>query len=201
MKRQNAFALRGYNRARILQRPYFKSFHFGSATDTEILQSLKAADDDSIDDMENKLVIIKATHERLGQYERLIDKHTKRCDRYNKRKAAALGVTLSELKRFAPTLEYFTTSLDCIELADKLVKHYYELEKQIQERYRKEFSLRLRQARIAAGLTQRQLGELIQISPNGYSQYESGRREPSLPTLSRLLKVFSAEQLFGRIKE
>lgn len=201
MKRRNAFAFRNFDRARILQRPFFKSFHFDRATDTEILEKLKAADSDSIDDMENKLVIIKATHDRLGQYQRLIDKHTKRCARYNERKATTLGVTLSELKRFAPTLEYFTNSLDCIELADKLTKLYYELEKQIQERYRREFVARLKQARQAAGFTQRQLGELIQISPNGYSQYETGKREPSIPTLSRLLKVFSAKQLFCGIQE
>lgn len=201
MKRRDAFAFRDFDRSRILQRPFFKSFHFDRATDTEILENLKAADSDSVDDMENKLVIIKATHERLGQYQRLIDKHTKRCDRYNKRKSAALGVTLSELKRYAPTLEYFTATLEVVELSDKFAKLYYELEKQIQERYRREFAARLKQARQAAGFTQRQLGELIQISPNGYNHYESGKREPSLPTLSRLLKVFSAKQLFCGIQE
>ena len=198
-KTQNAFAFRDFNAEKILQRPFFKGFHFnGSETDAQILQSLTATDDDTIDDMEEKLHVIKATHVKLESYRQLIDKHSKRCDGYNKRKAATLGVRLSELKRFAPSLEYFTASLDCIQLADKLTQLYYELEKQIQERYRKDFAARLKQARTAAGFTQRQLGERIQISPNGYSQYESGRREPSLPTLSRLLKVFSAEQLFGR---
>ena len=199
MKRRDAFAFRDFDRARILQRPFFKSFHFDSATDTEILEKLKAADSDSIDDMENKLVIIKATHDRLGQYQRLIDKHTKRCDRYNKRKAAALGVTLSELKRFAPTLEYFTNSLDCIELADKLTKHYYELEKQIQERYRKEFTTRLKQARLKAGLKQKELGDLVQVSPQGFSLYERGERDIPIHTVIRLAKVLniSGDEILG----
>ena len=193
MKRQNAFALRGYNRGKILQRPFFKSLKLPTAMDAEILSALKIADSDSVDDMEAKLHTIKATHNRIEEYRRLIERHTRRCDRFNKK--------VGEKKRNAVITDYFTATLDCIELAEKFAKLYFEIERKIQERYRREFSARLRQARIAAGLTQRQLGELIQISPNGYSQYESGRREPSLPTLSRLLKVFSAEQLFGRIKE
>lgn len=193
MKRQNAFALRGYKGEKILQRPFFKSLKLPAAMDAEILSALKIADSDSVDDMEAKLHTIKATHNRIEEYRRLIERHTRRCDKYNKK--------VGEKKRTAVITDYFTATLDCIELAEKFAKLYFETERKIQERYRREFSARLRQARIAAGLTQRQLGELIQISPNGYSQYESGRREPSLPTLSRLLKVFSAEQLFGRIKE
>ena len=195
---KHAFALRGYDRSRILQRPFFKSFHFPTGTDTEILQTLKAGDEDSVEVMEDKLHTIKATHNRIEEYRRLIEKHTARCDRYNKQKAAASGLKLSELKRFAPTLEYFSAGLDCVELAEKFAKLYFETEKKIQRKYRQEFTARLKKARQSAGLTQRQLGELIQISPNGYSQYETGRREPNLPTLSRLLKIFSAEQLFGR---
>ena len=197
MKTQSAFSFRDFDGERILQRPFFKSFKF-NGTDTEILESLKATDSDSVDDMEEKLQTIKTAHDRLEKYRQLIEKHSKRCDRYNKRKAAAAGVTQSELKRFAPTLEYFTAGLDCIELEDKFVKLYYALEKQIQERYRRNFAARLKKARQAAGLTQKQLGDMIQISPNGYNHYESGKREPSISSLFRLIKIFSAEQLLGR---
>lgn len=204
MKSRNAFAFRDFDGARILRRPFFKNFYFDfNKSDEEILESLKAADSDSIDDMEEKLHTIKATHDRLENYRRLLNKHTRRCDRYNKRKAEALEIKVSEIfsQRHAPTMEYVSAELECLELMEKFRRLYYDLEKQIQERYRREFAARLKQARLKAGLKQKELGELIQISPNGYSQYESGRREPSLPTLSRLLKIFTAEELFGRIKK
>ncbi len=202
-KTRNAYALKGFDSERILQRRYFRDFHFDAdKTDAQNLQSLTVAETNSINDMEAKLKTIKAACERLERYRQLIRRHYQtRCDRYNKRKAEALGIKVTELKRSAPTLDYLSAELSCIELEGKFDELYFETEKQIQRRYRQEFSARLKKARKAAGLTQRQLGELIQISPNGYSQYESGRREPSLSTLSRLLKVFSAEQLFGRIKE
>ena len=195
MKRQDAFAFRGYNRARILQRPYFKSFHFGSATDTEILQSLKAADDDSIDDMENKLIITKATHNRIEEYRRLIERHIRRCDRYNK----ALGVKVGEMKRTAVITEYFTATLDCIELAEKFARLYFELEKQIQERYRKEFAARLKQERLKVGLTQKELGDRVQVSPLGISRYERVERDIPIYTVIRLAKALnlSGDQILG----
>ena len=191
MKRQDAFAFRGYNGEKILQRPFFKILKFPAAMDAEILSALKIADSDSVDDMENKLIITKATHNRIEEYRRLIERHTRRCDRYNK----ALG----ETKRKAVITDYFTATLDCVELAEKFAKLYYETEKRIQERYRHEFSLRLRQARIAAGLTQRQLGELVQVSPLGISRYERDERDIPIYTVIRLAKVLklSGDQILG----
>ena len=199
-KTRNAFAFRDFDAEKILQRPFFKGFHFDAEkSDAQILQSLKVADSDSIDAMEEKLHVIKATHDRLGKYQRLINRHYQtRCDRYNKRKAAALGVKVGDLKRPARTLEYFTEELSCLELIEKFGKLYYETEKQIQAQYRVEFAARLKRARKAAGLTQKELGDMIQTSPNGYSQYETCKREPSISTLFRLIKIFSAEQLLGR---
>ena len=91
-KTRNAFAMRDFDSEKILQRPYFKKFHFDNTkTDAQILESLKAAETDSIDDMEAKLHIIKATHERLEKFRQLINRHyQKRGDRYNKLKAATL---------------------------------------------------------------------------------------------------------------
>lgn len=197
---KHAFAFRDFDTERILQRPFFKSFKLDrTKADTEILETLKAADSDSIDAMEKKLQTIKATHDRLEKFRHLIERHTKRCDRYNKRKAVSLGVTSTELKRFAPTLEYFTAGLDCAELADRLAKLYCDLEKQIQGRYKKEFTSRLKQARIAAGLKQKELGDLVQVSPQGFSLYERGERDIPIHTVIRLAKVLklSGDQILG----
>lgn len=196
---KHAFALRGYDRLRILQRPFFKSFHFPTGTDTEILQTLKAGDEDSVEVMEDKLHTIKATHNRIEEYRRLIEKHTARCDRYNKQKAAASGLKLSELKRFAPTLEYFSARLDCVELAEKFAKLYFETEKKIQRKYRQEFTARLKQARQSAGLKQKELAELVQVSPQGFSLYERGERDIPIHTIIRLAKELklSGDEILG----
>lgn len=48
-------------------------------------------------------------------------------------------------------------------------------------------------ARIEAGLTQRQLAELGGTSPATLAAYESGKREPRLSTLRRLLEAAGFE--------
>jgi transcriptional regulator with XRE-family HTH domain len=50
----------------------------------------------------------------------------------------------------------------------------------------------LRQAREQAGLTQAELAELAGTSQATVSAYESGRKEPSVNTLSRLLAAAGA---------
>ena len=189
MKRQNAFAFRNYNGKKILQRPFFKSLKLPAAMDAEILSALKIADSDSVDDMENKLIITKATHNRIEEYRRLIERHTRRCDRYNK----ALGV------KKAVITEYFTATLDCIELGEKFAKLYYETERKIQKRYRQEFTARLKRERLKAGLKQKELGDLVQVSPQGFSLYERGERDIPIHTVIRLAKALnlSGDRILG----
>lgn len=200
MKTKNAFALRDFDKQRILQRPFFKTFRFGDKTDEEILKTLDAADEDSVDDMENKLETVKAVHERLEAFMRLIDKHCKeRCDKYNRIKMKMLGVDIFELQRRAPTLEYFTASLDCIELADKLAHRYFELEKKIQERYQRELAARIKEARLKLGMRQKELGDKVQVSPQGFSRYERCERDIPIHTVIRLAKVLgmSGDEILG----
>lgn len=47
----------------------------------------------------------------------------------------------------------------------------------------------IRSARQKAGLTQRELAEAAGISQQVVSAYETGRREPTLPTLLRLVRA------------
>lgn len=51
----------------------------------------------------------------------------------------------------------------------------------------------LRTARDKAGLTQQQLAELAGVSQQAISAYETGRKEPTLPTLIRLLAAAGFE--------
>lgn len=191
MKRYNAFAFRDFDSKRILQRPYFREFHFDAdKSDAQILESLKVADDDSIDDMEQKLNTLKKIHERLKSLCLLIDRHQKRLGRLVKR-----GLE----NKIIPTMDYFSADLDILEFMPTVETEYYDLEKQIQKRYRQEFTARLKQARLKAGLKQKELGDLVQVSPQGFSLYERGERDIPIYTVIRLAKALklSGDQILG----
>lgn len=52
---------------------------------------------------------------------------------------------------------------------------------------------RLKELRLAAGLTQKQLGQLINVTKVSICCYESGTRTPTLDTLFCLAKVFHVD--------
>ena len=187
MKTKNAFAFRDFDSARILQRPFFKNFYFDSdKSDIEILDSLSRATEDSVDSWEKNLYAIKAIHDRLEEFRHLINKHNeKRLDKYNKKKSKSEKVKITELQRPAPVMEYFSASLSVLELMNKFKALYREIEKKTQVRYRKEFANRLKRIRQTLGLTQKQFGDLIRVSPQVFSFYERG--EHDIPVTDQLL--------------
>jgi transcriptional regulator with XRE-family HTH domain len=65
--------------------------------------------------------------------------------------------------------------------------------------YRDVFTDRLRQARAARGLTQRELAKLLDISHATVGHYEAGSREPSLHVLTNLARLLdtSPDWLLG----
>ena len=152
MKTKNAFAFRDFDSARILQRPFFKNFYFESdKSDTEILDSLSESKKDSVDTLERKLYVIKAVIERLRAFRHLIDRHNKtRLSKYNKKKSKSKK---DKIQRFVPVMEYSNASNNILELINKFEKLYCDIEKKLQEHYRKDFANRLKQARQASGLT------------------------------------------------
>ena len=201
MKTKNSFAFRDFDSSRILQRPFFKNFYFEpDKSDTEILQSLSATED-SIDSSEKKLYAIQAILERLVAFRNLIDRHNEtRLNKYNKKKSELKGITITELQRPAPVMEYFSASLSVLELTNKFEKIYYDIEKKLQSRYRTEFANRLKGIRKNIGLTQKQLGALIRVSPEVYSVYERGeRRDLPIHMIIRLAKALnmSSDQILG----
>ena len=201
MKTKNAFAFRDFDSTRILQRPFFKDFHFDTGkSDAQILESLSIVTEDSVDAWERNLYIIKATYERLFRFRRLINRHNEnRLDKYNKRKSKSQDVKITELQRPAPVMEYFSASLSVLELINKFKQLYSEIEKKIQVRYRKEFGSRLRRLRQDLGLTQAKFGDLVQVSPQVFSLYERGEHDVPIHTIIRLAKVLnmSSDQLLG----
>ena len=69
----------------------------------------------------------------------------------------------------------------------------------IQKRYRQDFVARIKQERLKRGLRQKELGELIEVSPQGISRYERDEREIPIHVLIRLAKALnvSADKLLG----
>ena len=201
MKTKNAFAFRDFDSSHILQRTFFKNFYFElDKSDAEILESLSKTTEDSVDSLEKNLYAIKAIHDRLGEFRHLIDRHNeKRLDKYNKKKSKSENIKITELQRPAPVMEYFSASLSVLELMNKFEKLYYDIEKKIQMRYRKDFANRLKRARQALGLTQKQLGALIRVSPQVFSLYELGKRDIPVHTIIRLAKALNmnGNQILG----
>ena len=62
------------------------------------------------------------------------------------------------------------------------------------------FGARLREVRKIKKLTQKELAEQIGIKQNSYSDWETGKNEPSIENLVKLADLFdvSLDWLFGR---
>ena len=62
------------------------------------------------------------------------------------------------------------------------------------------FPQRLKELRLKKGLTQTELGKKIGIKQNSYSDWESGKNEPSLENLIKLADLLevSVDLLLGR---
>ena len=197
-KTKNAFAFRDFDSTHILQRPFFKNFYFESdKSDTEILDSLSESKKDSVDTLERKLYVIKAVIERLRAFRHLIDRHNKtRLSKYNKKKSKSKK---DKIQRFVPVMEYSNASNNILELINKFEKLYCDIEKKLQEHYRKDFANRLKQARQASGLTLKQLGALIQVTPQAFYHYENGKRDLTVPMIIRLAKALNLDgnQILG----
>lgn len=55
------------------------------------------------------------------------------------------------------------------------------------------FNERLKEARIASGYTQEQIAEKIGIAKSTFAGYEKGNREPSIPTVQKIMEVLSVD--------
>ena len=60
--------------------------------------------------------------------------------------------------------------------------------------------MRLKELRIAKGMTQNELAKVIGYSSLSYARYEKGEREPDISTLCKLADYFnvSVDYLLGR---
>lgn len=199
MKTRDAFAFRGFDGKRILQRPYFRQFGFSDASDEEILATLKTSDADELASLEEK-------NQRLNDVFKLLDKlrlkvinhSNKRLDAYRqalKKKidadAAADSLLQSRYDREQKLAVSYILQIQQA-IADLMIavqNLWQASEKALQAVYRRQFGERLRQARERAGLSRKDLSAACNISVNAINYYENGVREPSLTSLKRFSRT------------
>lgn len=209
-KMKNAFAFRGFDTERILQRKFFRELNLLDMTDEEILQKMGMTDFDSFEETQAKLVTMGALLERVAQYQKHIKRHSDRLTKYaravehkittdEKADIAALKLRYSRagklsVKYSGSFTAYGLTSTflggiaveDVGGLCNKLAARYKELDAKIKAHYRKIFAMRLRRARKEMGLTQTELSIQLGTSQRGVSNLENAIHEPSLSTLVKV---------------
>lgn len=201
MKTQNAFALRDFDASRILQRRFFKEFHFAAdKSDAEILQSMSATDDDSLPTLERKQAALKTLLKRVIEFRAWLNRHIKnRLGEYNR-------IIKKKIENGEPaTAEFFQKILNrvqalifhyTIDLPDDIDNLGYnvgikedDIETEIQKRYRKIFATRLKEARLKANLSRRDLADIVNITQVTVGLYENCKREPTLTPLIKISKA------------
>ncbi len=62
-----------------------------------------------------------------------------------------------------------------------------------------EFKERLKEVRKERGMTQKNVYEILKVSPNCYASWEQGRTEPDIKSIIKLCKIFeiSSDYLLG----
>ena len=63
-----------------------------------------------------------------------------------------------------------------------------------------DFSNNLRNRRLLIGATQKEMAQMLEMTPNAYQKYELGTREPNLTTLIQIADILnvSLDDLVGR---
>ena len=211
-KTKDAFAFRDFDPERILQRRFFKDFHFDAdKSDEEILQKFSATDSDSFEITQEKFDTMDDLLVRAAKYQKeRIKTHGDRLTKYARAlefkiatdETANIEVLRKRHKRVdelsikycgAVTAEGITSQLfagiavkDVGGLCQKIAKVYKELDGKIKLHYRKIFAERLKQARKELRLTQNEFGNLLGLTQRGVSNFENAIYEPSLAGLVKI---------------
>lgn len=210
MKTLNAFALKDFDAARILQRRFFKEFReeysIADNTDEKILEALTASDDDSLPILESKQVILKALLKRTSKFRAWVDSHVKnRLGRYSRmiKKKIENGdpATAELLQKKLFRVQAFLIFHYTIDISEEIDNLFYdigikedELESEIERRYRKIFATRLKEARLKANLSRQDLADILNITANSYGLYENGGRStPSFISIIKLSRVLNVK--------
>ena len=217
-KTKNAFAFRDFDAERILQRPYFKEwrekYHVDTGkTDAEILSTLAVTDAENVKETEfkNRCLavldeycrnlpkwLLRHSNAKDGRLKKIRHTLKKKLDSSPNADNSFLQAQLSrelELVKFY-FLEVVPAAYDLGLAVNKACRNSGLI---LQAMYKRQFGERLRQAREAAGFTRADLVDVLNITPNAYGLYETGKRDVAAMSLRKLAQVFnvSTDWLLG----
>ena len=196
MKTRDAFALKDFDEKKIFQRAPFKVFNLTDSNDEAVLAEISNFADLDAATMEARLTELKTIHERLLVYRQRIKAHRARL----KRLFVEYKSGSAQAERAAHRLRNYNWFEEATELlALKFGKIFFDAEKAIDARRKKEFGTRLKQERQKAGLTQAELAKKLGSAPSTVANIEQGRVDAPTSTLIRLCKALncSADKLLG----
>ena len=210
-KTKDAFALRGFDEKRILQRPWFKKLNLPVGYDEDVLLGFYNVFEKPIKGitLSGFLKILSHTDEgyltgaiensntitllaaRAAEYLVFIQRHVTqllKMQNYYTEKFMLTNETIykEKFKRVHVLLNCYNQilSTNLMTRISSTAKILEELLKKIfQERF---FGSRLKQARKQAGLTQKTVAEKLGITRNAYTLYENGKRDIPTLTLAKL---------------
>lgn len=205
MRKTHAFALKDFDKTRILQRPILKKFvqvdgdfflKDNCATDDEIIRDLSAIADD-VNKNELNLRRLRVIWERLIYFQtKMIDRrHLPRLVRFKR------STINPELKKRANDFrdKYDEAAIQITITAAYVEKKIEGLEKSIQQQNRNLFASRLKKARQDKKISQRDLSDLTKINRADIGLYETAKKFPSLDNFIKILRCtgVSADWLLG----
>lgn len=209
MKTINAFALRGFDSERILQRNFFLN-RLGLVhedTDNNVINLYDARNVAHLGsaEMVKHLAKLQEFKAAVTFYRRLFDVHKNRLDCLSTRYARNFMETAAQMwqekyrraQDHKKTYEEALTSL--CDLQKKIMELEQSGEKAIDQQRRKEFADRLQDTRQKAGLRQSDLAFKVKVAPPTISNYEQGRADPQIPLLIRICHALncSPNKLLG----
>ena len=205
MKTRNAFALRGFDSGRILARI---DARLKGRTDEAFLAAYKIyiSDGSFADDNQFSAAAVWTLNQAINmanQYQTRLTRHNDRLLRYTVLlvdKYDIDEVIQSKVRRAKILSDCYANAARSVQdLQKKIHKLIMAIDDCREDKYRRRFSERLREARAAAGMTQLQVANKLEMTAGGYNQYETARRDPSIPTLIKIARILnrSADWLLG----
>ena len=195
-KTKDAFALRGFDFDNFIQA---KLAECGlSKTAVESMD----ADCNDFEDMQRARKSYQKLDKELKTFRSRLVRHNERYQKYARALTDLLicnnddefyfSVMKPKRNRMMSLSEKYTAIAQKILKAEERIRGiFYNLDQNQRSYYTKNFARRLRQARIAAGMTQAQLAEKLGIKRGTYNAYETARNEANISVLALVAREFN----------
>lgn len=196
MKTREAFALRNFNPAAILQQKFFRTR----------FKLLNATDDENLDTNFNPAAVAhlgsKEMQERLHEAERLkksVAAYVRRLLNHELTLQKFLQRELDDARAINLQQAYLVAINACGQLQARIGQLIRDGRKTISKTFDAEFGERIQAARELIGMSRSELAMQLGFSLNTAGQYERGERQPSPQTIAQMCEILgrTPNQLFG----